>query len=294
MTRLIAGQIVPLKQNTDGTFPPNPNFVNFGSPHVHIVTANNDAYFLQNSTATQNNIDKVIFSSYWFKYLEIIQEATATLTFQQRNTNYVSGGKKSSGYFAAYKGSTITTLVSHNLGYTPAFSCFDDNLFINSTFFVQYNTSFRVFQVVSTSSTIQIKENYLVWKDQIPAITKTFNLQIFKVNVDGTDSYTPSSYGLYIDPTQVIFGQGKFNSDRNYLYRDFSGKPLIVNNGMWNETALWLPDGGGARLINRFGMDIDGSNSYFIQNYTYSPETQLIASRDTLQYNGRTVRFAKP
>jgi len=299
MTRFIAGANVPLIQDaTTGAFS---GYVNFGSPHVHVVTENNNAYFLQSSTNVRINIDKILFSSYWFEYLEIIQEAVASVTFLQRDPNLIvvpSGSKKDSAtsYYQAYYGTTSTTLVAHNLGYEPIFTCFDDGFFLNSTYFYQTGTSFRVFQVVATSTEIQVKENYLVWQDTLPAITKSFNVQIMKGGINGESGYTQSNYGLYTDDSRVIFGQGKFDSQRNYLYISSSGKPFIKNNGMWNELDL-VSANGYNQPRNTFGMDIDGVNYYKISNWPSNPPRitgGLLISRDDILHGGETIKLSKP
>lgn len=288
--RFIAGQTVPLIVDNNGD---ESYFANFGSPHAHVVRTL-DASFLVSAASTIDNIENVAFSSYYFNYLEIAQYVAATITFPQRNVDRVSGGKKSSSYDRPYSGAATYVLTNHGLPYTPAFTCYDDERFTNSTYFLDYSSSFRVLQVVSTGSQIIVRENYFVWSNQLPQVTKTFNVQVFTANVQSGSITTPSNYGLYATDNRVIFGQGKFDSNRRYLYQDGNGFPIIINNALTNEAGYQL-DGSGniVRFINRFSMNQDGGVVFYRTNSpSFDYTSGMIA--ENMYAPGNTKRLSQP
>lgn len=288
--RFIAGQVVPLIVDNNGD---ESYFANFGSPHAHVVRSL-DASFLTSVLTTIDNIENVAFSSYYFNYLEILSYATTNITFPQRNANYVSGGKKSSSYYQPYSGAATYVLTTHGLGYTPAFTCYDDAQFVNSTYFLEYNTSFRVLQVVSTSTQIIVRENYFIWQNQLPSITKTFNVQVFTANVQSGSITTPSNYGLYASDNRVIFGQGKFDSNRRYLYQDGGGFPMIINNAMTSEVG-YLTDNSGniLRFIVRFSINQNDGQVFYRTNAPNADYTSAMIA-ENMYAPGNTKSLRQP
>lgn len=257
--RLLAGQSVPLN-------PDNLNVVtNFGSPHAHISTQE-DMSYLTSLSSTLQNMDSLLFSSFWFDYMEVNSSGSTSLTFPQRNYSYSSGGKKSSGHYNPYSGSAQYTITTHSSGYTPAFTCYDDNFVINSTFFLEVGDSFRVLQVVGDSSQLKVLETYFVWTTTLPSLTKTFNFQVFKANVETGGTYTSSNYGMYMTDNRVIFGQGKFDSNKRYLYQDDGGYPLLCSNAMTNEVGYYVSGSSIRNFVSRYSIYRDNSRMFYRTN----------------------------
>lgn len=257
--RLLAGQSVPLN-------PDNLNVVtNFGSPHAHVSTQE-DMSYLTSLSSTLQNMDSLLFSSYWFDYMEVNTSGSASLTFPQRNYNFSSGGKKSSGNYNPYSGFAEYVITTHSAGYTPAFTCYDDNNVINSTFFLESGTSFRVLQVIGNSSQLKVLETYFVYTNTLPSLTKTFNFQVFKANVESGGTYTTSNYGLYMTDNRVIFGQGKFDSNKRYLYQDDGGYPLLCSNSMTNEVGYYVSGASIRNFVSRFTINKDNSQMFYRTN----------------------------
>lgn len=261
-TRFIGGQVVPLLLGDDGS---EGYFVDYGSPHAHIVKSNNATYLTSTDNALAN-IDQIKFSSYFFSYLEIGSLTSTSKSFAARTADYHSGGKKSDPYYLPYYGSTEQTLVTHNLGYVPAFSCFDNDSVINSIVFLQYGTSFRVLQAIADSSRIYVRENYFVYQNNIPAIDRNFNVQVFTANIISGNTYTSSNYGAYITPNRVILGQGKFDSNRRYLYEDGGGFPLTVTNAITNEVGAFVISGAIKKFVSRFSIYQDDNQVIYRTN----------------------------
>lgn len=271
-TRFIAGKVVPLIIGNDGS---ESYFVDYGSPHAHVVKTN-DASFLTSSTNALNNIEQIKFSSYFFDYLEIVSVSSTTKSFSARTADYHSGGKKDDPYYLPYYGSTEQTLVTHNLGYTPAFSCFDNDEVVNSIVFIEYGSSFRVLQVIADSTRVYVKENYFVYENNIPSISRDFNVQVFKANILSGNLYTPSNYGAYMAPSQVIFGQGKFDSSRRYLYEDAGGFPLTITNAITNEIGALFVGGVLKKFVSRFTINQNGSAVVYKTNSPFNDEINFV------------------
>lgn len=217
--KIKAGQTVPLEQSFQGIH----YLVNFGSPHVHITkTPDGNDYFLQGDTLAPN-ASKILFDSYWFNYLRIDQAIPFSITLGSRIGTYVDGGKKGYSYWAPVSGTTQTYIGNHGRADVPAFFAISGGNVL-STAILGYGASLRTLTLVSNSNAIYLKEGYIALGTTIPSVTISGVVYILKSSLTSAGGeYTPSNYGMYVTPSRTILGQGKFDSDYNYLYADPAG-----------------------------------------------------------------------
>ena len=130
-------------------------------------------------------IDKVHFHSN-FNYMKIPFIYTLQVNFPTRTAQYqTSGGGKKGGsttYPLATGGSATYLLGSHNLGYKPGALWFEaDGLGYSGNYPVQKNgISVRLISLTLTTSTVSVYESYLTYNADLPAISKTFSVLVFK------------------------------------------------------------------------------------------------------------------
>lgn len=206
--------------------------VNFGSPHVNISRVN-ESYFFQSQANTIDRIDDVSFTSYWFDYLSVSTSVTYnnSISLPSRSANYVSGSKKSSGYYQPYFGVTEYNVYSHGLGYVPVFMAFDqvNARPIGGMQIYTSGNSYRFLSLAASSTNIYLREAYGVYDTNLPAVSFSLDFLIFDQGLDQTFTY--SGDGLYISPTRAVFGQGKFDTDYNYVYQDAGSNFRLSQQG---------------------------------------------------------------
>lgn len=300
VVKIKIGKTVPL-QYDGGSFTYS-SYINFGSPHVHITnTADGRDGFLSSSTGTANNVSKINFSSYWFTYLTINQEANFSVNLGSYIGNYDSGGKKSSGYYSPNAGVVETVLLNHNRGYVPAFIVLGSDGKVQQSASIQgYGDGLRVVTILCDETKVYLRENYVAVETTIPSMTVSGKIILLSTNLTSASSMsTPSIYGLRVTPTRVILGQGAFDSDYNYLYVPTTGGySSIKQNGLFLEFGFAESPGDrlNITLNNAISVYSDGVRQYYINNFgagTLHASTwnSFISLADSL---GETYRVESP
>jgi len=130
-----------------------------------------------------NFLDRILFHSS-LDYLNIVFASEFVKSFGFVNINQQATGKKGkSSSEIPVEGSTLTTVLNHNLGYVPGGILVDtDNLeAISGNSFVQNidNNSFRIIYLLADSTSFYLKEKWFVRRIALPAITKKYYIAAF-------------------------------------------------------------------------------------------------------------------
>lgn len=143
--------------------------------------AGSDSYI----TSPLSNIDKVHFHSS-FNYMKTPFIYTVQVNFPLRSAVYQTGGggKKGGSYtYGVPTGSSATYLIgTHNLGYSPGALWFETGgIGYSGNYPIQKSgASTRLISLTLNASTVSIYENCLTYNADLPAISKTFSVLVFK------------------------------------------------------------------------------------------------------------------
>ena len=267
ITKIKIGQTVPLEPSTQ-----NFSFlVNYPSPHVHITnTPDGIDYFLQNADNLLANISKVQFDSFWFDYLRIDQAIPFSITLDSYVGTFTSGGKKGSDYWTPSSGTTSHNIGAHGRGDVPAFFATGNGNILSTALYGYGGNSLRTLTLTADGSNVFLKQSYIAVQTQIPSMTLSGVVYILKSSLtSGSGEYTPSIYGLYVSPTRAILGQGKFDSDYNYLYVDPAGFKMSKTSSLRAQYGFRLGLGGYTNYSswnNSFSVLQDGNVIYNVNN----------------------------
>ena len=130
------------------------------------------------------NLERIYFDSR-FEYLSITSRADFVQAYPNilLSTNQNNFKGKSASDFPV-QGSNLYTIFNHNLGYPPVVLLinYDTRELIGSNMFVQNlnNNSYRTASLMVDNTNVYIKENYLVRKEILPAITVRYTLLVFE------------------------------------------------------------------------------------------------------------------
>ena len=262
MTRIKIGATIPLHNSSGnvsttwtGELQNNVTPV----PHMYITSApNNNDDFLANPNTFGANVPYIKFDSLHFNYLTINQSATYNETFAaiEPTTTFVADTSKKGGgagvYYPQLQQDTITReILYHGLGYVPAFFVDDttgSNALSTSTFYGS-GGSWRTVNVVCDSTRVYIKMRYSCYTTRLPEFTVTGRAHVLKMGLTDTfqsNYYENSTYGLSFSDNRVILGQGKFDSNRKYLYVDPAGYKMVVGRAYDNRNGSYF-------LVNTYG-----------------------------------------
>lgn len=266
ITKIKIGKVVPC-EGVNSTIQYN---LDFGSPHMIISKSDDglDGPIFLNTQSIIANTDKIMFDSYHFEYLRIDQTIPFTITLNNHIGTYVSGGKKSSAYWQPVSGVDTFTIASHDRADVPAIFA-TGNGKVLSTAIYGYGTSLRTLTMYADASSVYLKDFYLAVETEIPSVVLSGTVYILKSSLSsGGGSYTPSVYGLYLTPTRSIFGQGKFDSDYNYLYVNPQGSKLTRQSAFKAQYGFRYAGAGGSDSSwnNSFSVLEDGVVVYNVNN----------------------------
>lgn len=194
-----------------------------------------------------NNIDRLEFHSD-LDYLAIQSIQTGTLSLPSRS--------------GTTPGTYRHNIITHGLGYQPLILGHIEN-------YEGYNTpllgttpirmasdrtafdavDMRTLQLGADETYVYIHEYMMLINTSLtyPAVDIDWRVMFTTRNLDltsGNNNTVTHPSALYIDPTRVVFGQGKFDSDRDHIAKVASGGfPVTIGNSwaVTQETSLGTP-----------------------------------------------------
>lgn len=291
ITKIKVGRTVPL----EGDNPLIKYSLNFGSPHMIISKSvdGKDLNIFQTNSQVLTNSDKIVFDSYHFDYLRIDQAIAFSINLPSRVGTYTDGGKKGSSYWTPVAGATTYFLGLHGRADVPAIFATGNGNILSSALY-GYGNSLRTITIYATSSGIYLKESYIAVQTEIPASTLNGVVYVLKSSLtSSTGNYTPSIYGLYTNSARTIFGQGKFDSDYNYVYTDPSGFKLTRQSSFRTKYGFRLGNPGyTSSWNNSFSVMQDGAAVYNVNNITIANNDMIDLVPETS--TGSTMGISVP
>lgn len=152
---------------------------------VASIFTNPDGSIGSNAPLTQpfSNLDRVCYDSR-FSYFNITQTFTFIKPFGAVNTNTSDITKKGkTGANVPIERNFTTALFFHQLPYIPAGLLIDNDtkevIGGQQLLQVEGNNSFRAISLIADNQFFYIKEKVFVYKNSLPALTKTYTLLVF-------------------------------------------------------------------------------------------------------------------
>lgn len=138
------------------------------------------------SNAPLNNplafLDRVYFDTR-FQYLSVISESSFAINHGLVNVNTTNTKKSKTGADVPIERTSLTTILNHRLGYTPAAILFDleTNEGVGSNYIIQTanNNSIRQVSLIGDDNNLYLRERLMVRKDPLLSITKRYRLIVF-------------------------------------------------------------------------------------------------------------------
>lgn len=233
------GPVSAIAANT-GVTGVNPDYMRIVSVGSPVMLKNIPGGYGVSITPVNNNdlisrgsiFPNSVFCSWDADYLSIRSETSITLTFPAIAAQYNAGsGKKSNGYYSVQAGINQYTLVNHNLGYTPAYIVFDvtNNRVINtSTTDIYDSTTIRQFTASSNSTSITLYVNHVLYTSTLPERTITFKIAVLDQGLTDSTFRNSQPEVFKISADRIILGNGKLDTNRNYVVKSNYGNQLTV------------------------------------------------------------------
>lgn len=298
----VGGAVNAVAANTTatGVAPDYMNMVYVGSPvilknipggyGVSITQVNN------NDLLTKGSIFPVsVFCSWDCDYLSIRSETPVTLTFPAIAPQYNEGsGKKSNGYYSVQAGVNQYTLVNHNLGYTPAYIVFDvtNNRVVNtSTTDIYDSTTIRQFTASSNSTSIVLYVNHVLYTSTLPERTIAFKVAVLDQGLTDSTFRNNQTEVFKISADRIILGNGKLDTNRNYVVKSTYGNALTVTPHM--NINMGKPSDANPKDTGSLWIYKDG-NQVAAFGDTNITGDKALWWRDYEQFTGQTKFIKKP
>lgn len=214
------------------------------------------------------HMSRIRFHSDFDYYHIAVGPTAASVTFPQRNGETVPIINFSTGAVLTRTGNMVSanhTLLTHSLGYVPAYMVVSGNDLITPSFIIQTSGAYvRRITPYATSSIIGIRESSVTGASgvNIPATTRSYRVLVFRSPIEDS----PHLFDFNPTTGQVLIGKGKFKSTFRSLRAAKSGdsQPFDISLGRTVDIR-----GGKSRTVSPSGVVV--TESGYTGSFSGSP-----------------------
>lgn len=204
------------------------------------------------------HMSRVRFHSDFDYYHIAVGPSSASVTYPQRNGQTVTVINYGVGQQLIRQGNMVSadhTLLTHGLGYVPAYMIVSGNDLVTPSFIIQTSGAYvRRITPYATTTTINIRESSVTGASgvNIPALTQSYTVLVFRAPIED------SPHLFDFDPITgvVLIGKGKFRNTFHSLRVATPGDPQPFDIALGRTVDI---RGGRSRTVSPSGVVVTES-----------------------------------
>lgn len=204
------------------------------------------------------HMSRVRFHSDFDYYHIAVGPSSASVTYPQRNGQTVTVISYGVGQQLIRQGNMVSadhTLLTHNLGYVPAYMIVSGNDLVTPSFIIQTSGAYvRRITPYATTTTINIRESSVTGASgvNIPSLTQSYTVLVFRAPIED------SPHLFDFDPITgvVLIGKGKFRNTFHSLRVATPGDPQPFDIALGRTVDI---RGGRSRTVSPSGVVVTES-----------------------------------